>query len=262
VLPRLTRIVTQEPSGGLLRPPAGPAAPDSKRPPPRAISSSGKQVVRWGPRRVALYLAGVALAAALTSLLVFRHTAGGAASPAAPEGPADLDSLTRTLVETQVELSRKRLAAGDPDDAVRQAERALGFDPRSAAAREALEEARSVRDRIATAASDARASVDRGDTAGAAAAFWRLIQDAPDHSAATELAPGLEAFLKPQVGVARQAMDDSRRAAEKARADRTEEFTEGAAFARDGDAAQSRGAYATATCAFMKAAHRFRRARR
>jgi hypothetical protein len=198
----------------------------------------------------------------LASVLVFRHSVGGAADPSSADGPADLDSLTRTLVETQVELSRKRLAAGDPEDAVRQAERALGFDPRSTAARQALEEARSARDRIGSAASDAHASVGRGDTVGAAAAFWRLIQDAPDHSAATELAPALETMFKPQAEAARRTMDDSRRAAEKAQADRTDEFAEGAALARDGEAAQRRGAYATAACAFMKAAHRFRRARR
>ena len=55
--------------------------------------------------------------------------------------PAEVRTLAQAVIDTQVELARRRLEGGDLADAARQAERALKLDPSNEPARRVLEEA-------------------------------------------------------------------------------------------------------------------------
>src|SRR5262249_15109222 len=150
---------------------------------------------------------------------------GGAPTGPAPRPPsAQLDALTRTLVETQVELARKRLAAGDYEEAEHQADTAMKLDPGSAAAKEVLERARRIKEDIERSAAEARTGVAGRDTAKAAAALWKLLQTAPDHPAAAELTGALDPDFKPQADDARRLMGEAQRAAEKAQMNWTDSY--------------------------------------
>jgi serine/threonine protein kinase len=207
---------------------------------------------------------------ALAILIVFAVAAalwarrGQAPEGGAPSRPpsAQLDSLTRTLVETQVELARKKLAAGDYEEAEHQADTALKLDPNSAAARQVLDRARKIKEEIERSAAEARAGVAGRDAAKAASALWKLLQVAPDHPAAVELATALDPDFKPQADEARRLMGETQRAAEKAQVNWTDSFKEGLELARSGEAAQRARAYASAARDFMRAKGRFQKALR
>ncbi len=217
---------------------------------------------RRRPRSAIYWLTGLVVMVLLGAVAIARRPrVRPADAPAAFSSPSEVDVLTHALVETQVELARKKLSAGDPVDAVRQAGRALNYDPGSASAREVMAAARLARDRLVeTALTETRAALARGDTAGAAAAFWQLLQADPDQAAASDLVPALDKALAPQADLARRAMEEARQAAEKAPGGRPDGYQEGAALARDGEAALRARTYAAAARAFMRARDRFRRA--
>jgi serine/threonine-protein kinase len=222
-----------------------------------ASSRSTKPITHW-------LAALVVVALVLATVAIARRP--GRRSPdtrGREEVPShsEVDALTRTLVEAQIELARKKLASGEPAEAVRQAGRALKLDRSSSAAKEVLAAARQANDRVVgTALTETRAALTRGDTAGAAAAFWRLLQADPDHAAAGDLVPALDRALESEARLARSTMEEARRAAEKASGGHADGYEEGAALARDGEAALLTQNYAAAARAFMQARDRFRRA--
>jgi hypothetical protein len=264
-------IVGGEPGESLAG--TGPGVPDAARPRPAPSRPAGVASDRaaaapasWRPGRpVTQWLVAFLVATAALAAVAVAHRSHSPSSAARPPGqsssPSEIDGLTRALVEGQVELARRRLAAGDPAEAARHAQRALQFDGSNSPAIEALRAARQATDRLAGAAlADARTALARGDTAGAAAAFWRLLQADADNAAAEALVPALDRALESEARTARGMMEDARRAAESAAGGHAEGHDEGAALARDGEAALSAGRRAAAARAFMRARDRFRRA--
>ena len=89
---------------------------------------------------------------------------------------------------------------------------------------------------------EARAPGAEGDKK--AAAYWSLLELAPDHPAAAELAPSLDAGFQARAEQARSLMGEAQRAAEKAQATRLDGFREGTTLARDAEDSFKAKAYA------------------
>jgi hypothetical protein len=206
---------------------------------------------------------GIALAAVAAGvvLVLARRGLDSAASSDSTAGARQVDQLTRAVVATQVELAQKRLAAGDFDNAARQAQRALALDPGDEAAKGLLAKASKARDEIGALVAEARAAAEGDRTARSGDGFWRLLEVAPDNPAASELAPRFDAVFKARAQEAQRLAAAARQAAEGAQAGR-DSFQEGASLERDGEAGFKAGKYAAAARDFMRARARFERAQR
>jgi serine/threonine-protein kinase len=186
----------------------------------------------------------------------------GAPAPQAP-APADngqISTLAKELADTEVRNARKKLEAGDYEDAARRAERALKFDPGSAEAKEVLGAAKKAQDQIDAAVTAARSGAAGGEARAAADAFWGLLEVAPDHAAAAEIAPSLDGGYRARADEARSLMAEAQKATEKTPPTRPDLLKEAASLARDGDAAVKAKTYAQAARAFMRARDRYKRA--
>jgi tetratricopeptide (TPR) repeat protein len=161
-----------------------------------------------------------------------------------------------------VEVARAKLAAGDLEEAVRRAERALSHDPSDESALGVLREARQAKGRVDEALAAARAARTASDQGATALAFWALLESAPDHSVAADLVPALDRVFRSRAEEAQRLMAAARQAAEKAEAMRRPAFAEGASLTRAGEAALSGGRFAEAAREFMRARVRYERAAR
>jgi tetratricopeptide (TPR) repeat protein len=195
-------------------------------------------------------------------VLLARRATAPSVQPSQEATPGKLDALARQIVATEVEIARAKLAGGDHEEAVRRAERALKFDPTDPAALAVSREARQIKARVDQAVVGARAAAKNPGTDAAAAALWALLEAAPDHPAAGDLVPGLDASFRPRAEEAERLMATARQAAEKAQANRTPVFEEGNALARSGDAALRKRLFAQSAREFMRARQRFERAQR
>jgi serine/threonine-protein kinase len=181
-------------------------------------------------------------------------------SPAAASG--QVESLARAVADTQVELGRKRLEAGDYAEALRQAERALKLDPKNAGATEIARSARKAVDDIDAAVAAARVAAASGNAETSATALWKLLQVAPDHALVAELTPRLEASFKSRAEEARRSMAAARKTSESAGAAQLPAFGEAIGLVREGEKALQAQRFASAARAFLKAQERFERAQR
>jgi serine/threonine protein kinase len=203
-------------------------------------------------------LAGVAVLGLVVYLVISRNPPSDGGRAVSPQ----LDALTRSLVETQVELARKKLTAGDYEDALHQAERALKLDPSSTAAQDLLKSAQKVKDQIDHSSADTRAALESKDGSKAAAAYWQLLQVAPESPVAAELASAVDPDFKTQADEARRLMSEARQAAEKAQAKGTDAFREGGELAKAAEVSLQKKAYAASGRDFMRARDRFQKALR
>ena len=226
-------------------------------------SASGSRS-RRSRSRLPLVIGSMALAAAAgVVFVVARRSPDAPASRASSNGTRQVDALARAVVATQVELAQKRLAAGDFESAVRQAQRALALDPEDAAAKDVLAKASQAKGAIDKLVAEAGAGAEGGDTAARSGdSFWRLLQTAPDNPAASELAPRFDSVFKARAEEARRLAAAARQAAEGAQAGRVDSFQEGASLARDGEAELKAGKHAASARDFMRARARFERAQR
>ncbi len=278
MIPELAAPATEEavPPAPLARPPSdapavpGPATPrsasESRRPGSGARTRSRPTSVP--PTRARLgalpFVIGGLLLAAIAAGAVLLTRRGPAAPPLAAGSAADrqLDKLARAVVETQVELARRRMEAGDYEDAARQAQKALRLDPKDAGAKKVLADARRVKDEIDQAVGDARTAAETGDSTRAASAYWKLLEIAPDNPTAGELTGRLDAGFRARAEEAQGRATRARQAADQAQAGRVDSFREGASLVRDGETALRGKKYATAAREFMRARVRFERAQR
>jgi serine/threonine protein kinase/Tfp pilus assembly protein PilF len=224
---------------------------------------SMRSVAPPGSRAPALAAAGLALLLlAVAGVLVVRNLPG-ASPPATSTGqPEKLDELTRMAVETQTELARKRLDAGDYRDAYQRSERVLKLDPANEAAQKILAQARDQKDRTDEAVRQARAAVEGADRGLAAEAYWKLLLADPDDAAAAELAPQLDAVFESRAAEAQRLMEASRGAAAKTAAARLDSFREGTSLAQVAEGNLKARKFAAAARDFLKARQRFDRAQR
>jgi hypothetical protein len=215
------------------------------------------------PSRAPLILGGAALlmAAGIGAFVVLRPqqqqpVGQGAGSDAA------VAMLSEALVTTQVELAKRDLEDKNYKNAMTNAERALKLAPGNADAKRVVEQAKGQLDAIEGAASEARQSLESGDTQGATQALSRLLALDPRHPAAAELSSRLDKFFQSQAEEAKRSMGDSRSQAERTKAASSEGFTQAAGLARDAEALLAHGEFASATRGFLEARDAFDRSRR
>ena len=228
----------------------------------RARSVTPRPAAIPPPVRWPLYVGGIAaLAVAIGGgLLVLSRMSGTATATPPPTAPrGQVDRLAQELVGSQIELARRRLAAGDYRGAAREAERAVKLDPGNAEAKDIVARARKIVDEADGAAAAARAAAASGNAAAAAQELWRLLLADPGHAAVDELAPAHEVAFKARADEARRLMGEARAAAEKANAASLDPFREATVYGRDGEAAYKAGRFATAARKLLQARDRFER---
>ena len=246
----------------LERGPAAPSAPPPARPASRAGSERGSRVARQTtppmPRGEGLRTLLIGLGAALAVVagggwVVSRYLSSQPA--AAPPQASEVRNLAQAVIDTQVELARRRLEAGDFADAARKAEGALKLDPRSAAAREVLDAATLALKKIDAAVAAIQAA--GSDRERLAATAFELMAIAPGQPEAEKAAAAAGPAFRPRAEQARGLARQERQKAEQAGADRTSAFAQGVDLERQGDRALEAGQLATAARRFLQARGRF-----
>jgi serine/threonine protein kinase len=240
-------------------------ASSSAAPRPRsAVSRAG--VSHPAPHRssaqpLVLGAAGVVGAVLVAALLLLFLRSRSSSGPPPATRPAQLDSLTQTLVETKLEVARKRLEADDFGEAAKAAELAVRLDPSREEAKRILERAQAVVAAADKAAEALRNAVAAGDEAGAAQAFWTLIQKMPDHAAAGEHGGRFEAAFGDRAREAQGLAAEARAAAVRAGGEANDRFQDGEASRRQAESDLKAGRFASAARRFLKARGRYERAR-
>ncbi len=231
------------------------ARPASRSQPPRAGATLPPIPEGTGTR--ALLVTGLALAAILAGVVLAWVLLRRGMPAATPSPTGQVDSLARAVAVTQAELARKKFDVGDYDEAARQAERALGFDPGNAEARDLRQRARAVLAQRDKAEREARAAAASGDAGRAADALWELMRANPEAALIAELAPTREAAFEARADEARRTMASARADADNAGLAGVDAFKAGERLARDGDASARARRWATAAASFLAARERF-----
>jgi len=248
-------------------PDRAPAAPDAGRPPARERSHASAvprkslppSAPRAGSRWPLLVGLGLGLAAVVGGGWALRSSVLGRPEPS-PSPAAGISPLAQRAIDSQIELARRKLEAGEVADAVRQAEGALKLDPENAAARQVLDQA-----------ADRLKKVDEAVGAlGAAGADRRRLADAalglmvldPGHPEAEKAAAAAGSAFRPKADEARRLEQEARKAARLAGAEGAPLFAEGITFEQQGDEALASGYAVVAARRFLEARNRFERAGR
>jgi tRNA A-37 threonylcarbamoyl transferase component Bud32/tetratricopeptide (TPR) repeat protein len=205
-------------------------------------------------------IAGVALVVAAVGVYVGVRLSGQRT------GSADVSReqegvLTEALIDSRIELARVELQNKNYAGAIEQARQALAVQSDNADARKVVEEAQQ---RIAerdAAATEARAAVARGDTAGASQALGRLLTLDPRHPVAGELSTALNQYFTRQAEDARRVMDESRVAAQRL-PPQGDGMARGTAMAKEAERLFGERQYAVATQKFLESRDAFEQARR
>jgi tetratricopeptide (TPR) repeat protein len=188
---------------------------------------------------------------------VSRYLSGPPA--AAPSQAPEVRNLARAVIDTQVELARRRLEAGDFADAARKAEGALKLDPESAAAREVFDAATQALKKVDAAVASIQAA--GGDRERLAAAAFELMTIDPGHPEAEKAAAAAGPPFRSRAEQARGLARQERQKAGQAGADRSSQFARGLDLERQGERALEAGQLATAARRFVEARGCFERAR-
>ncbi|MCL4817872.1 MAG: serine/threonine protein kinase [Vicinamibacteria bacterium] len=264
-------------------PVARPTGPSSRPPGPRTGSfppvrsgsrppaSGPRPPVRTPPQPVAApapapHSKAPMIAMGFVAVAAVAGVAWMALRPAPAPAPAadtqKMDALTAVLVQTQLDLAQRVLDDKDYAGATSQAERALSLDPANARAKQILQTAQKTLKDLDTAAAEARAAFDAGDTEKASAALGRVLAIDPKHPVAGELSGKLNRFFQSQADTARTAMARSRDQASSAGLGSRSEFQEAAGLASRAEGQFGKGEYAQATQGFLQARDSFDRVRR
>jgi serine/threonine protein kinase len=170
-------------------------------------------------RPVGLYvLAGVLLVG--SGLGLYWITRGGGSQQQVQE-------LSQALVASRIDLMDRAFEQRDYESALSQAEEILKGDASNAEALRIQQESRQALDQIDTSVGDARAALERGDTAAAADALAKVLALDPAHPLAVELSGQLNAHFQGQAERARSEMERERNAARSAGASERPEFVQG-----------------------------------
>ncbi len=215
---------------------------------------------RWPLYAAAALL--VVAGGATYALVGLRAPAPAPAAPAPDSGQEQISALTEALTANQVQLAQRRLEDKNYAGAAAQAERALKLDPKSTEAKKVLEGAQGALQALQEAEAEARAQIGAQNTEKASDALWRLLSADPNHAAVGELAAVLDKSFRARAEEARQLMDQSRAAAERAKAGRLQVFSEAQGQAKEGEALSTTGAFARAAQKFLGARDGFERAQR
>jgi len=204
--------------------------------------------------RLPFYVAGALVL--LTAVGIFWYRARGGSGS---EG-SSVDNLMQEVVQKRVDLARKKLEAGDHGDAAQRAEEALKLDPGNTDAKEILAKAREIQDRIAKGVAAARVPTGSAPTEEARAAFWTLLQEAPDHPQGAELAGPFETSMRSEATEARRQCEATQtKARDRPNAQFLEDFKAGTELHKGAEAEFGKGRFATAARGFLRARRRFER---
>ncbi len=265
------------PAGGTMRPRTGPPRPanpnDETRAAPRAEMftetrrpTSRPPSLRPQPKASSsgLWIGVAAVVLALVGGGIWFAMRPRPAAVPAPAGAEDakMAALSAVLVSTQLELAKRDLEDKNWSGAVAQAENALKLAPGNAPATKVRDEAKAQIAAIEAAVTEARASVDKGDTQAATEALSRLLALDPKHPAAAELSSRLDQYFQSQAADARGAVADSKAQAERTRAAGSDAFNQALGLSREAERLLAKGEYASATRGFLEARDAFDRARR
>ncbi len=236
---------------------AAPAARHSPKAVERTTSSrsGSRPAAADGSRRAVLIGLGVALVAVAGGTWALRTWV--LSRPIATPPPPAVQSLAAAVIDSQVELARRRLDTGDYVEAARQAERALKLDPAHAEARAVADEAAAGLARIQTALAALRQA---GSGSGSAGAALELMKIDPRNAEAEAAATGAGASFRPRAEEARRLAEEARSAAEARGAARAPAFADGVALQRLGEQSLKTGQAVTAAQRFLEARVRFERA--
>jgi len=236
------------------------AAPLARHPPKTvertASSRSGSRPPPSDGSRRAL-VSGLAIALVAVAGGTWALRAWVLGRPTATPPPPEVQSLAAAVIDSQVELARRRLDTGDYVEAARQAERALKLDPAHAEARAVADEAAAGLARIQTALAALRQA---GSGAGSAAAAFELMKVDPGSPDAEAAATGAGAAFLPRAEDARRLAEQARAAATAAGAARATAFADGVALQRQGEQSLRAGQSVAAAQRFLEARARFERA--
>ena len=188
---------------------------------------------------------------------VSRYLAGRQA-PAASQAP-QVRNLAQAVIDTQIELARRRLEAGDFADAARKAEGALKLDPSNAAAQQVLDAASEAQKKVEAAVTAIEAAGSDRDRLAAAA--LELMTVDPGHPEAQKAATAAGAAFRSRAEQARALEREQRQEAERAGANRSSAFARGIDLEKQGDRALEAGQLPTAARRFLEAKSRFEDAR-
>jgi serine/threonine-protein kinase len=228
-----------------------PEPRSGSRPPVAAPSASGRRALVIGV--FAALLAVIGGAWALRTWVLSR--------PAASPRPPEVANLAADVIDTLVELARRKLDTGDYAGAARQAERALKLDPTHAGARSVMDEASVALGRVEEAAAALRQAAARGGETAARAAF-ELMKVDPTHPEAEKAARAAGEAFRPRAEEARRLATGARAAADRAGGSRLPAFADGVALEKQGDQALQAGQHTAAAQRFLEARIRFERASR
>jgi serine/threonine protein kinase len=236
---------------------AGPGGRKGER---SGSASRSRSQTRLTPARsgTALYLAGLAVLVVVVLGIVFAMWPSRGSD--AGNGGGKIDLVMKDVARKKAELARNRLEAGDYEDALERALDALNYDPEQAVAKEVSTEARKIKDRVEKAIAGARPQAGRSPGVPEQAAYWDLLQVAPERAEARDLAASHEAGLKSRAEEARRLMDEVQKAATETRASELEDFKTGKRLAGEAEVAFKDARFASAARDFMRARDRFRRA--
>jgi len=249
----LDHSVPAPPPGQPARKTAERVAPSSRSAPAPAAKAGS----RW------LLAAGLALGLAVVAVggwALRRSVLGPPAPPATPA--AELDGITRKVVDSQVELARRRLDAGLFADAVTEAQQALRLDPRNAAARQIVEEAGLAQKATDQAVSALRAAVAGGRRERVAGAAFDLMKLDPENAEAEKAASAAGPAFGPRAEEASRLAQDARREAESAGSSDTPAFAAGVGLEGKAGQALKSGQTVAATRQFLAARLAFERSRK
>jgi tetratricopeptide (TPR) repeat protein len=192
------------------------------------------------------------------AFLVFRSSSrSGEATQDASSSKLNL--MMQDVAKKRAELARSRLEAGQYEDALEKAQEALNYDANQPEAKAVAQKAREIKDRVEKAIAAARPSGAAPNPAGRAA-FWDLLQAAPDKKEATDFASAYEGALRDEAEKARGLMDAAQQSARAAHASELDEFKTATRLERDAETAFKEGRFASAAKDFMRARRRFERA--
>jgi serine/threonine-protein kinase len=212
-------------------------------------------------KRTALLAGGAVglVALIVVAILLLRPRPQPAPSPSPV---AAVETVTKQLILTKVQLAQSKLEAKDYKAAADEAKQVLELDAANTEAKSILSQAEGTMKELEDAAGEAREAVKAGDSDKASAALARVIKIDPQHPVIAELSSQLNSRFQGEADEAREAMKKSQAAAESAKSGSQQAFAEGMALARQADGLYKLKEFTGAAQKFLDARNKFERPRR
>jgi serine/threonine protein kinase/Tfp pilus assembly protein PilF len=245
-------------------PPRMGSGPPALKSGPRrgAMASSRPPLARpmaEAPSRMPLYIGGAVAVVAIGIVAAVLLRSPSKPPEGGEAGKAD-SAQTRMLLDQMVEVARKNLELKDYKGAAEQADKVIKLDPGNADAGQVRDKARKTLSDLDTAANEARAAVQAGDTERASRAISRVLEIDPNHPVAAELSSQLNGRFKDEADRARREMRSAATGAERAKATLTESAS-AVSLGRQAEDMFQKGQFMASTQKFLESRDGYERAR-